>query len=173
MNAVTTFRRQVVRQESQPATGERLCVLEAAAGIDDSEGPIEAIVADLEAELEEIAYSLEGDGDQALILRGDGEDGELCLAAETVDVHASLADYRAWLRTGSPRPAPRMEARFRVELQGPEEAIHSAVARFTQTLSGAVALRSVVTSWRSTEQSAVVPASGPIVPQAAELRSVS
>jgi hypothetical protein len=74
---------------------------------------------------------------------------------------------------GSPRPVPRTEVRFRVEIRGPEQAIHSAVARFTETLSGAVDLRSVVTTWRSTQHSTVIPASEPMVPQAAELRSVS
>ena len=142
-------RRQIV--DAEPAAGAgavRCCLFEAAAALSAGNEIGRGWVEIVESGLEALASELEGPGDQALLLAGEGEDGDLRLSIEEVDAHASLRDYRAWLRTGAPSPSRRLEVRLRVSIVGPDRLVQEAITRLTTTMSDQFRLRSVSTAWQ-------------------------
>lgn len=103
--------------------------------------------AEIEAALEEVAALLEGEGDQELVIRGTGEDGDICLDLLEIEAHESLRDQRSWVRTGFPPPPRRQEIALRLELEGSQADAQQAAAALLGELGRWLTVKHVTMSW--------------------------
>jgi hypothetical protein len=102
----------------------------------------------VEEALEEIASLLEGEEDQALVIRGRGDDGDIRVHPVEVEAHATLRDHRAWLKTGFPPPRIQRKVVLEIELEGEPELVREAASQLLFEFGEWVEVNLVTMSWR-------------------------
>jgi hypothetical protein len=102
----------------------------------------------VEEALEEVAALLEGEGDQELVIRGVGEDGDIHLGVVEVEAHASLREHRAWSKTGYPPPRKQLKAILNLEIEGEHEEVRAAANALLHELGAWIEVNAVTMSWR-------------------------
>jgi hypothetical protein len=103
----------------------------------------------VEEALEALAALLEGDGDQELVVRGTGEDGDLCLDLIETGTDRVSGGHPARQRTApsSPSSPRRCRARLGLVVEGAPAEVRQAVGMLMRELGRWMAVDLVTLDW--------------------------